>query len=152
MNVPPSKSEHRETNLAPASFVDSIDLEQFDLEAQSGVWWDDWWKTASSVPEVRRHNKLGLFTKRKLGNTLVPTLDYLADTDLSDKGVSSISAGIELLSVGEGSYIMDRDGITTLGEGCAISRGNLFDCNAHGEDEKMTAAEETTMDDDGEFI
>jgi len=56
---------------------------------------------------------------------------------------------------------------TTLGEGIAISRGKLFDCNAlwmemkregvgagrayHGEDEKMTAAEET-MDDDGEFI
>ena len=68
--------------------------------------------------------------RRKL-HTLVPTLDYLADTDLSDKGVSPdqskgsvggcgghwgrihspISAGIELLSVGEGSYIMDRDGV-----------------------------------------
>lgn len=57
---------------------------------------------------------------------------------------------------------------TTLGEGFAISGGNAFDCNAlwmemkregagagrayHGEDKKMTAAAEETMDDDGEFI
>jgi hypothetical protein len=54
---------------------------------------------------------------------------------------------------------------TTLGEGFAISSGNMFDCNAlgmemkwggtggsvrayHGEDEKMAAAKET-KDDDG---
>ena len=64
-------------------------------------------------------------------HAFVPTLDHLADADLSDKGgvpdqymVSMrtgiedeyckhlpISAGIKLLSVGEGSYVMNRDGV-----------------------------------------
>jgi len=114
--------------------IDLIDLKQLDFKAESGVWWDDRWETASSVSKVGRHNNQSLFTKGKLGYRLIPTLDHLADADLSNKGGVPVPARIKFLSIDESSYIMNLDGVTTLGEGLSISRGKLFDCNAHDED------------------
>jgi hypothetical protein len=38
-----------ETCPVRTPFIASIDLEQFDLEDQSSVWWDDGWETTSSI-------------------------------------------------------------------------------------------------------
>ena len=68
-----------------ALFAVSIDLEQFDLEDQSGVCWDDRWETTSSIClQVHKfascvfsfkityvvgcHQKISFLTKGELGD------------------------------------------------------------------------------------
>jgi len=110
----------------------SIDLQQLDFEDQSGVWRDDRWETTRSVCEVRRHGKLSYLTKRELGDPLVPPLDHATNADLCNKRTASVSTGIELLSVGECSHIVNRNGVTTVRKVFVISGFKTFDSNAHG--------------------
>jgi len=70
---------------------------------------------------VRCHRKLSFLTKGELGDPLVPPFDHVTDADLRDKRDIPVSAGIELLSVGECSHIMDCDEITAFGKVRAIA-------------------------------
>jgi len=66
-------------------------------------------------------------TEGKLGNTFVPTFDDFADADLGNERNLPISAGIELLSIGKSSNIVNRDGIAAFRVRQPIARCNRFD-------------------------
>lgn len=46
----PNQSPDTWKTYVRAPFVVSIDIEQLDFEDQSGVWWDDRWKSTGSIP------------------------------------------------------------------------------------------------------
>jgi len=114
VNVTPVKSDRLKVN--PARLVDLVDLEQLDFKVQHSVCWDYGWKPTSPVCIISGHCKNSLLINGQLGNTLVPPLDHLANADLCNERTVPISARIEFLSVFEGTYIVNRDGITALGE------------------------------------
>lgn len=96
----------------------------------------------SQPPDLHRHKpaKLtssgqdGLLAERELGNTLVPALDDLADTDGALEGRAAVARRVELGAVGEGADVwgqrrvsvlwgrtVDGDLVALLGEGLAVA-------------------------------
>lgn len=72
--------------------------------------------STSSVCVVTRADQLGTLSNRQLSDSLVPSADNFTLSDLELERLSAGARRIEDCSVVEGSGVMDRHGLSVLGE------------------------------------
>lgn len=104
----------------------SVNLQEFNVEHKSGHWWNETWEASVTISHHWRNGQSGLFTKGELGKTLVPTLNdhTLADSEL--ERLVSVVRRVELLTVGQGTSVVDGQEIAGLREGFTVSWGEHF--------------------------
>jgi hypothetical protein len=64
------------------------------------------WKSGGATIKLTGSGQDGLLAERELGNTLIPALDDLADTDGALEGRAAVARRVELGAVGEGTNVL----------------------------------------------
>src|SRR5262245_20627791 len=93
-----------------------LDLEQFDLEFQFGVRWNDVAGAALAVTEFRRDDQRPFTADAHAGDPFVPTLDDPAGPEFEAEHLVAVTAAIELFAVlGQPAGVVDLDRVSGLG-------------------------------------
>lgn len=56
-----------------------------------------------------------------MGNTLIPSLDDLADSDVADEWFTAIGGGVKYVAIGECASVVYRDYVTSFGVICLVT-------------------------------
>ena len=83
-----------------------LEIKQFDLESQGGVWWDDTSSSCLSVSIFRWANQSSFLALFELTDTLIPSSDNLSNSDLKFKWSSLLARGIEYGSIHQSAMVM----------------------------------------------
>lgn len=82
---------------------------------------------------IRSADQVSLLANTELRNTLIPTLDNTADTNARRKGGATVARAVELGAVGEGSNVVNGNGVSRLGEVLAVTGGESLNFDTHDE-------------------
>merc|ERR1712142_167810 len=86
-----------------------FNAKKFHIEYQRSILRDDTRIPSLAVRIIRRASQLGTLSFRHFRDTFVPTSDHLAFTKLKFEWLATITRGIEFLSVGQSTSVMDLD-------------------------------------------
>ena len=87
----------------------SLEVDKLNVEDESGVWGNDTAGTLGAVSHLRGDGEGGLASLLHLGDTLVPSLDDLTDTNLALEGGSAGDGAVEHLTVGKLTGVVHGD-------------------------------------------
>lgn len=76
---------------------------------------------------MARDGQLGLGANRQLGDTSVPALDNLANTNGTLEWLTSVAGRVELLTVFQSTGVVDGNGVTNLRESLTVTLLQDFD-------------------------
>src|SRR5262245_10325265 len=98
----PSPSRLRESISTSAvsattSFAPLPDVQQFDLEKESGVWRDHASRAAAAVSQPRRNRQRPFAADFHAGHALVPPRDDLSAPEAKGERLVAIARAVELL-------------------------------------------------------
>lgn len=123
----------REKNLSRSLNIRQklVDAEELNVENQSGVGGDEAGEASLAVAVVAADGENGPLAERQLGDTLVPALDDLADTNGGLEGLASVSRRVKLLAVLKSADVVNGHGVSLLGVGLAVAGLELLNCDTH---------------------
>ena len=106
----------------------SVDLDELHVELEIGVRWDGTPSTPGSIAKLGRDMQDGALTEAKLGDTLIPSLDHLSNTELELEWLASIPRRVKLRTIGgEGPRVVHGAHVTDGREGLAITWAERLD-------------------------
>jgi len=91
------------------------------MEDQGRVSRNNWWKSACPVSIIWCNREFGTLAEGQLGNTLIPSLDDLADSDVADEWFTAIGGGVKYVAIGECASVVYRDYVTSFGVICLVT-------------------------------
>jgi len=97
------------SSMISSSCFRSLEADQLNLEDESGVWGDDTTGALGTVSHLWGDGEDGLASFFHLGNTLIPSLDDLTNTNLALEGGSAGDGAVENFSVCELASVVHGD-------------------------------------------
>ena len=84
-----------------------LEIKELNIELKGGIWRDYTSSTSGTVGVIWRANQGGFLSLGKLSDTLVPSFDDLADTNLEVEWSTLLNGGVEDSAVLQSSVVMD---------------------------------------------